>query len=48
MNGAEKIIAINSDPEAPIFNVAHIGICGDLYKIIPDLISKIKNSNMEG
>ena len=47
MNGSEKIIAINSDPEAPIFNVAHIGICGDLYKIIPDLISKIKNSNME-
>lgn len=42
MNGSEKIIAINSDVYAPIFNVAHIGITGDLYKIIPELISRIK------
>lgn len=47
MNGSEKIIAINSDPEAPIFNVAHIGIRGDLYQIIPGLIEKIKQSRRE-
>ncbi len=47
MNGAEKIIAINRDPEAPIFNIAHIGICGDLYRIIPELIARIKASRGE-
>ena len=43
MNGAEHIIAINTDPNASIFKVAHVGITGDLYKIIPDLIEKIKS-----
>lgn len=47
MNSSEKIIAINTDEHAPIFNVAHIGIKGDLYKIIPELISKIKASREE-
>jgi len=47
MNGSEKIVAINTDPEAPIFNIAHIGICGDLYKIVPDLIEKIKRAREE-
>lgn len=43
MNGAEHIIAINTDPNASIFKVAHVGITGDLYKIIPELIEKIKS-----
>ena len=47
MNGAEKIVAINTDPEAPIFNVAHICIRGDLYKIVPELIDRIKRSRTE-
>ena len=47
MNGAEKIVAINTDPEASIFNVAHIGIRGDLYKIVPELIEEIKRSRKE-
>ena len=47
MNGAEKIIAINTDSTAPIFQVAHIGITGDLYKIVPDLIDRIKQSGTE-
>ena len=47
MNGAETIIAINSDPDAQIFKVAHIGLCGDLYTIIPGLIDRIKNQAQE-
>lgn len=44
MNGAEKIFAINSDPNAAIFNIAHYGILGDIYEIVPQLIEDIKSS----
>lgn len=47
MNKSEKIIAINSDINAPIFNVAHYGIIGDIYDIIPKLIQKIKAEKEE-
>ena len=43
MGGAECVIAINSDPQAPIFNVAHYGIAGDLYDVIPGLLEKLRN-----
>jgi Electron transfer flavoprotein, alpha subunit len=37
MNNAEHIIAINKDAQAPIFKVAHIGIVGDFYEVLPKL-----------
>ena len=42
MRESDVIIAINTDPSAPIFNIADYGIVGDLYEVVPKLIEKIK------
>jgi electron transfer flavoprotein alpha subunit len=43
MQTSDIIIAINKDPEAPIFKIANYGIVGDLFEVIPKLINKIKS-----
>jgi hypothetical protein len=41
VEGADMIIAINSDPNAPIFDVAHYGRVGDLFQVVPELTRRI-------
>ena len=43
MKDAGIIIAINKDPDAPIFSVADLGIVGDVHKVLPQLIEAIEN-----
>lgn len=47
MKESEMILAINSDPSAPIFNIADYGIVGDMYEVIPQMIEKINSNKIQ-
>jgi electron transfer flavoprotein alpha subunit len=47
MKSSDLIIAVNKDPKAPIFSFADYGIAEDLFKIVPPLTNKIKESKAQ-
>jgi len=44
MKGSKTIIAINKDPEAPIFSISDLGIVGDVHKVLPALLEALQNA----
>jgi electron transfer flavoprotein alpha subunit len=42
MSDSKTIVAINTDPDAPIFRVAHLGVVGDFKAVLPPLVEKVK------
>jgi electron transfer flavoprotein alpha subunit len=42
VSGSRTIVAINRDPEAPIFSLAHFGIVGDYREVVPLLTAKVR------
>ena len=47
MKGSRSVIAVNKDPEAPIFDIADVAVIGNLLEIVPALIEEVKKAKAE-
>jgi electron transfer flavoprotein alpha subunit len=47
MQGSEIIVAVNKDPEAPIFDIVNYGVVADLFEFLPAFVKKIKEKRGE-
>lgn len=45
MNSCEYIVAVNTDKSAPIFDIAHVGICADMYEIVQNMLEQLDNNS---
>ena len=47
MSSSDIIVAVNKDPEAPIFEIADFGIVGDIFQVLPEIIEEVKRIQKE-
>ena len=48
ISGVEHVVAINTDPEAPIFSLAHLGLVADLYEVLEQAGRAVEDRKLGG